>query len=360
MSKKLIFEVGTKRIKTSDLQLYKKTQDDWKLSKTISIETQKILQLYKENNLINVLIDNNSPEFLKGYLDKKKMPSGSRITVLPNNHKLARGGFSLFAKNVKINPKYLENNCSWDVCYENSSGLKTYLYSEQKIHIEREAKTKLVNQFIRKYPDILDKLENNLLQSKSKNIIEYLALYTLIKTYMRVGNLEYYNQTGHKGLTTLQKKDIKIRLNDNIVEFNFIGKDGVPQHIMKEFPQKYIIPLQNHLDKIKKVDFVFTDINGLPLHSSIFSKILFRYTQKHFYPHIIRSCYADSECRKFIKNHKVATKNQVINKFKEIAENLGHKKYSKKKEDWIISYKVTIENYIRPEYVEKMKESYIR
>ena len=42
----------------------------------------------------------------------------------------------------------------------------------------------------------------------------------------------------------------------------------------------------------------------------------------------------------------------------EVANELGHKKFNKKKNEWVLSYAVTIENYIRPIYVEKMKKLY--
>ena len=41
--------------------------------------------------------------------------------------------------------------------------------------------------------------------------------------------------------------------------------------------------------------------------------------------------------------------------FLQIAKDLGHKKYNKKKEQWEISPKITIQNYIYPEYVKKIR-----
>ena len=84
---------------------------------------------------------------------------------------------------------------------------------------------------------------------KTKKAIEYLALFTLIKTHIRVGNLEYYLSHKHKGLTTLQKQDIKIDKKTNKVIFDFVGKDGVPQHVEKDFPAYYVETLQTILNK---------------------------------------------------------------------------------------------------------------
>ena len=40
-----------------------------------------------------------------------------------------------------------------------------------------------------------------------------------------------------------------------------------------------------------------------------------------------------------------------FSKFLQIAKDLGHKKYNKKKEQWEISPSITIKSYIYPEYV---------
>jgi len=244
----------------------------------------------------------------------------------------------------------------WDICYTNISGSKTYLYSEEKIELERKTKTKIVNNFIKEYKNIMLKLENDL---KKSNDIKYLALYFLLTTYIRVGNIEYYKIYKHKGLTTLQKNNIKINNLNNEIQFKFIGKDGIPQNIIKQFPEFIIKKLKNKLKKLNDDDFVFTNKKLQPIHSDIFSKILFKYTNKHFYPHIIRSYHADIECKNFLKNHKKPqTKIKIISKFEKIANDLGHKKFDKNKNKYVPDYKMTIDSYIRPEYVNKMKQLY--
>ncbi len=348
MNNNIVLEEGSKRVKSSDFKQYTKQNGRWLLSDDMSEETYEAVQHYLRERNVEALIDKDIDKFLKGHISACGNPSGKRINELPNGKKLARGGFSLFAKNLKFN---LDGKSDWAVMYENYSGLKTYLYDEENVHLEREKKRKLVNKFIRFYPLIVERLERDL---KLKRDIRHLALHIMIMTKIRVGNLEYLLHYGHKGLTTLQKRDITIK--GNIIIFDFVGKDGVPQHVEKEFDTMTVRMLQKLLDKKQEGDFVFTGSNDLPLHGSVFSKILFKYTGEHFYPHIIRSFYADSKCRKFIRNHRSPTRKQVLGKFKEIAANLGHKKYDPKKKDWVADYKITISNYIRPEYVEKMKE----
>ena len=85
---------------------------------------------------------------------------------------------------------------------------------------------------------------------------------------------------------------------------------------------------------------------------------MFDYTNKHFYPHIIRSFYADSNCKEFLNKHEISTKEEVENKLLEVAKGLGHKKFNKKNNIWEVTYKVTVENYIRNKYYEEMKKLY--
>ena len=101
---------------------------------------------------MHYLIDEKQKEFLKGSINPENKISGARIKLLPNGILLARAGFSLFAKNLKfIN----DSNYDWDVCYENTSGFKTYLYSEDKLYLEQEKKFKLVQKFSENYNKII-------------------------------------------------------------------------------------------------------------------------------------------------------------------------------------------------------------
>jgi DNA topoisomerase IB len=277
---------------------------------------------------------------------------GERIMVLPNGEQLARAGFSLFAKDLKFN--FDDDEKLWDVCYTNASGLKTYLYSDSKVHLEQDKKLRLVDKFEEYYLDIFETCEKKI-KSKSCNVVD-LALYVMLNTFIRVGNVEYFKRFNHKGLTTLQKKDIVIA--SNIISFNFIGKDGVPQSITKKFPSFFTKKFEGMISEKGDEDFIFTNSNGNCIHSDNFSKVLFDLTGEHFYPHIIRSHYADMTCKNFLKTHRTATKEDIDAIFMEIAESLGHKKYNKKDNIWEINFSVTLKNYIHPIYSERMINLY--
>ncbi|MCA9459689.1 MAG: hypothetical protein KC550_04030 [Nanoarchaeota archaeon] len=355
--KKPSLKIGSRRIKSSNKKLYKKNKLFWKYCGDLSEDKKSIIELYIKNNNSHLIADSFEEKFLKGYLSEKNQVSGERIKRLPDGKELARAGFSLLAKDLKINLNHSENE--WDVMYENSSGLKTYLYSIDKVHLEQKKKKEIVEKFEKNYKTILEKLETDI---KNNANIEYLALYFLLKTYIRIGNEDYYNKSGHKGLTTLEKKDIQIDKSHNTISLEFIGKDGVPQKIIKKFPYYIISLLENHLNKLENEDdFVFVEINNLPIHSSSLSKILYEYTGEHFYPHIIRSHFADMECLNFLKENKhrkSVSKEEVENKINFIAQELGHKKFNKKTNEWEISPKITIESYIYPEYLDKMRKLY--
>jgi len=336
------FDIGTKRINYASLKLCIKTSTSWDFLDELSEDLNSIISQYSKNKTLHHLIDEKHPEFLKGSLSPENKILGERIKLLPEGTQIARAGFSIFAKNLRFNN---DPNHEWDVCYENTSGLKTYLYSEDKIHLEQEKKFKLVQKFSENYDKIISNVENNLEK------IEYLALYTLLKTFIRVGNYDYYLKNSHKGLTTLLKRDISVE-GDKIL-FDFIGKDGVPHHIKKEFSEEYIVKLKRILSSRKEDEFVFTGKKGKPLHSEDFSSIFFNITQEHFYPHIIRSHHADSKCLDFLEGKIEIQDPEKL--FFQIAKDLGHKKYNIKKEQWEISPSVTIKNYIYPEYVKKIR-----
>ena len=172
---------------------------------------------------------------------------------------------------------------------------------------------------------------------------------------MRIGNEIYFKAHGHKGLTTLKKNDIKIR--GSKVIFNYLAKDGVPRLIEQKFPVGYINRLKTSLKKIKKEDFVFASCKtGHPLGEIQFKKAFKNYCGKEFYPHIVRSHFATSKVKSFLKNKRKATKEEVNSLFLSIAAKLGHKKFVKKEQVWKNNYSVTINHYIQPDLVERVKE----
>ncbi len=341
-----IVENGILRIKCKDLKVYEKSKFGWKKTSQAFPNTLLVVKLFKSHGKFSILKDTKNPEFLKGQVSKGGMLQGARINVLPDGRVLDKA-YHLFAKNLTIHDE--SSNSHWDVLYENPGGGFGHLYTLTKIKESVKGKYREVEDFAKRYNILRERVLKAL---NDKNDILALPMYTLLQTYMRVGNELYYNANGHKGLTTLKKKDISFKGKG--VEFNYLGKKGVPMDIIKEFPAQYVNRLKSELKNLKKNDFIFVSEDGHPLKDTHFMVAFERYCGKRFYPHIVRSFYATAKAKEFLKNHKKSSKEKVKELFMEIAENLGHKKFDKKNNEWKSDYNVTIHHYLQPEIVEKI------
>lgn len=344
---------GTIRIKTNDLQPYEKIENSWKKSSKSFPKAMLVIELFKAYNNFDVLIDKKNLEFLKGMLSPKERPRGSRIKILPNGKELDKA-FSLFAPRLTIHNE--SSNHHWDVIYQNPGGTYSYLYTLEKKNIFITRKYRVVKEFGKYYTT----LKRNVYRAlKNENDDIAIPMYTLLKTYMRIGNEIYYKASSHKGLTTLKKEDISI--NGKSVSFNYISKDGVPVNIISTFPSIYIARLQKILKPIKKTSFIFVNrITGNPLRDIYFKDAFKRYCGKEFYPHIIRSYYATTRVKKFLAMNKSITKEAVHSLFLSIAEKLGHKRFDKNNRVWKESYNVTVNHYIQPELVKKIRAAIVK
>ncbi len=336
-----LIPTGTLRIGSKDFKVYEKTKTSWKLSKKSFPEAQSVIELFNAQKNISVLIDKKNPRFLKGQLSPDGKIQGARINLLPSGEVLDKA-YSLFSKNLTIHDEASHDH--WAVIYQNPGGGFSYAYTLDKRNRSIKNKYKKVSEFKKVYPKLNDAILTAL-SDKQDNLA--IPMYTLLKTYMRVGNETYYKAHGHKGLTTLKKSDIKINGKD--VEFRFIAKSGVPMDIKEEFPKHYISRLKNMISKKKNSDFIFTDDSGKPLKDTHFMKAFEQYTGKRFYPHIVRSFYATERAQEFLKQKHSASKQEIKGLFTEIAEKLGHKKFDKKSNEWKDSYNVTVHHYLNPD-----------
>jgi len=343
--------VGTTRIRTKDLRTLTMTPSGWREKEVDLRDAAQAIHLYKSNGRLDLLVDAKDRRFLKGQLAPDGRSLGARVLALPDGQRL-NAGFSIFSKNLRFHDE--DTDSHWDVMFENPSGFR-YLYAVDKIRRAKTHKTHIVDQFARYYP----RLKRNVLKDlRSEGCVHSVALFTMMKTYMRVGNEIYYKAHGHKGLTTLQKTDITIRGHN--VFFNYRAKDGVPIHICVRFPDVYIKRLASLLALKKPDSFVFSHESGHPMDGTEIKKAIKDYCGREFFPHIIRSYYADTEVKKFFRKHRKATKKEVFDLLIRIAAKLGHMRFKKKEQTWVESPKVTVNNYIRPEFVERLHAYYSR
>ncbi|MFA5992456.1 MAG: hypothetical protein WC796_01985 [Candidatus Pacearchaeota archaeon] len=353
-TKPFVIPMGTLRI-GKDLKVYEKTRSSWKTStKKLSNnfpETLKVIKLFKTHNNFKDLIDQKDPKFLKGLLLPNERAIGARLNILPNGKTLDKA-YSLFAKNLTFHDESSHEH--WDVIYQNPNGKYAYLYNQEKKQNAKKNKFKKVEDFEKKYTT----LNKNVLSAlKDKHDSLAVPMYTLLKTYMRVGNEMYYKADGHKGLTTLKKQDITINSKNKTVNFSYLAKDGVPMKINETFPEVYIQRLKEKIRNLKNSDFIFADENKKPLKDTNFMNAFEKYCGEKFYPHIVRSYYATKTAEDFLKQHNKqnpATKTEVKILFTGIAEKLGHKHFSKKENEWKDNYNVTIHYYLNPQILDKI------
>jgi hypothetical protein len=339
-----------------DLNIYEFGAGKWKLSKRNEKKEEDFpnlflaIKLFKANGRFSELVDKNENKFLKGILYKDGSIKGARINILPDGKKLD-GAYSLFSKELTIHDQL--NHSHWDVIYKNPNGKFAYHYTLDKKKKAIKHKYKSVEEFEKKYP-ILEK--NVLIALRKEEDYMAMPVYTLLKTYMRIGNEIYYKANGHKGLSTLKKSDVKII--GNLVNFRYLGKDGVPQNITKPFIEVYIRRLKKILAKLKNNDFIFQNKGRNILHENDFKDAFKRYIGEGFYPHIVRSYFATKQAEEFLQKNKKPKKEEVKSFLTYVAEQLGHKKFSKKTEAWEDSYNVTIAHYIKPELADRLRAFY--
>lgn len=337
--------IGTIRVDAKTLEPYSKTKKGWRKIKRESPELNAVVALYKAADQFDLLVDKKNPRFLKGQLSNEGREQGARIVELPNGEKLEKA-FSLFSKHLQLHDQ--DSHDHWDVLYQNKGGTWSYVYTLEKRNKHRAKKYMKVDKFAKRYQKLHDNAKKAL---SDKSDYMAIPMYTLLHTFMRVGNETYFKAHGHKGLTTLMKRDVKIK--GRLVKFTFFGKDGVPQSIEYEFPKEYVSRLKTLLSKKKPKDFVFTK-DGHLLHENDFKKAFKLYCGEEFYPHIVRSYYASNCVKKALKVNSSFTKDSMQNLFLGIAHNLGHKKFDKKTNQWQDSYNVTVRNYVQPELVEEV------
>jgi len=341
---------GTVRITASRPRVCEKTKTSWKKSSRIFPEAMLVVKLFRKNKRFSYLIDKKDPRFLKGQLAPGGMCRGARIDILPNGKKLSKA-FSLFAPNLMIHDENTQHH--WDVIYKNPGGTYSYLYTREKVKKFRKKKYHAVKEFEKYYPKIKANAYEALRDEEDHFAV---PMYTLLKTYMRVGNQIYYALRRHKGLTTMKKNDIEI--NGAKVSFNYIGKGGVPTSITETFPGAYIDRLKGLLRRTDRSSFVFVNGNtGRPINEEHFRAAFKRYCGREFYPHIVRSFYATNRVKKFLDTRKTVNKKDVSDLFYSIAEKLGHKRFIKKDRSWREDYRVTINHYVQPEILEKVRRA---
>jgi len=341
-------DIGTIRIIAKGHEPCRYTRSGWRKCKASVDNALAAAKLFASHHHYSQLIDKKDPRFLKGQLSPQEKCQGARISFLPDGRK-ADKAFSLFAKHLTLHDESSHDH--WDALFQNPGGTWAYVYATEKREQHVKKKYRLVKEFEKRYPVLRTKVRKAL-HNDNDNLA--LPMYTLLKTCMRIGSETYYRAHGHKGLTTLKKHDIKLR--GNLVNFNYLSKGGVPMNIIEQFPGIYTKRLQSVLAPLKRKSFVFTNSRGHPLTDTHFKEAFKKYCGVEFYPHIVRSYYATARVKQFLQKHRKARKEEVRELFASIAEKLGHRKFDKKSGEWKESYNITINYYVQPEILDKVRK----
>jgi len=331
------------RVKVKDLKAYEKKGNNWKVCNAEFPELISVVKQFKAHRNLKVLIDTKDSRFLKGQLSDA-LEKGDRIVVLPNGKKLEKA-YSLFSPHLKLHEETSHDH--WDVMYQNKGGGWSYVYTLEKRKKHQALKYKNVDEFEKRY----SKLVNNVRKGLLKGDEMALPIQLLLKTYMRVGNETYFKVNGHKGLTTLMKKDVSVK--GNLINFVYFGKGGVPTNISRKFSDVFVKRFKEVLKSKKQNDFIFVKGKGM-LHENDFKKAFFHYCGCEFYPHIVRSHHATMKVKKFLDKNKKFDKKDVKKLYLSVAHDLGHKKFNKKTQEWQEHYVVTVGSYISPVLVERI------
>jgi DNA topoisomerase-1 len=107
---------------------------------------------------------------------------------------------------------------------------KQYRYHELWHTLRNETKFHRLLEFGTALPKLRLKLEEDISQ-KELNETKVIALVVSLmeRTYIRIGNSGYEKLNGSYGLTTLKDKHVKV--DGEKLQFSFVGKKGIEQHI---------------------------------------------------------------------------------------------------------------------------------
>jgi DNA topoisomerase I len=145
---------------------------------------------------------------------------------------LLKGSLKDYVKSLKIPPGYPEATINLNkrakvlVLSIDSKGRKQYTYNQSFIKKRTDEKYCKLIRLGRSYPEIVKNV-NKSLQKRSKDNTDILnlMLHLIIHCNFRIGGEAMHREYGSVGVSTLQKKHIKSKGSDLIIEFH--GKKQV-------------------------------------------------------------------------------------------------------------------------------------
>ncbi|WP_028298362.1 DNA topoisomerase IB [Olivibacter sitiensis] len=139
-------------------------------------------------------------------------------------------------------------------------GRKQYIYHEEWNKLRGESKFQRMYSFGKQLPKLRKQIKKDLRRHKvDKHKAIAIALEIMEETLIRAGNIHYRETNGSYGLTTLYRKQLKLK--KGLATFDFRGKKGVQHHIEVDNAR-----LVKHLAKMTEIPgqelFSYYDAEG--------------------------------------------------------------------------------------------------
>lgn len=261
----------------------------------------------KEEGYTYVKTDTQGP-----VTDKRELKRLQKIRIPPGYHDVLISG----KKNAKVLAFGFD-----------AKNRKQMIYNPDYIKQQADKKYEKFMANFNRVPTILTKVERVL--SKGMNNSKEMGIAVIIALMFycgfRIGNKKYLRENQSYGLTTLEKRHIK--MNGDYVTIKFVGKKGVTN--ISDCHHAHIMSyLKNKIRKLKASERVFTYVGVDGKQHSISSKDVNEYIQS-IVPDItskdIRTWNANKLFMEFVKLPLVATsKNPAKRSLEMVAHHLHH------------------------------------
>jgi DNA topoisomerase-1 len=127
-------------------------------------------------------------------------------------------------------------------------GIKRYLYKKEFRKEQNDKKCDRMKEFGKQLKTIKDNILHKLSKDKlSRKKVIATGLWILLMSSIRVGNSKYLKENGTYGLTTLQKKHVKLSGSNAVLDF--VGKKSVQNYVKIHIPNKKLLDLFHYLHK---------------------------------------------------------------------------------------------------------------
>lgn len=137
-------------------------------------------------------------------------------------------------------------------------GVKRYLYKKEFRQKQNDKKCDRMVEFGKELGRIKKNIMKELdMEKPSRTKVIATGLWLLLKSSIRVGNKKYLKENGTYGLTTLNKKHVKV--SDKHIELDFVGKKSVQNYVKVKIPTPKLTKWFKYLHKNADPYFIAFD-----------------------------------------------------------------------------------------------------